>query len=471
MSLRTGINRLSNYFTYLKGQFERAIELYTIAINIDPKNHIYYVNRSFAYFQLKSYTNSIVDATKAVELDENFIKGYYRRALAFMELNDMPNAIKDFEYLHTKLPSNKDITTKLSISRNRLIAERYRLALCQTEIKTIWETLKEIKEPSENNYSGPRIDFDNLNANKVNEIIEFFKQQKMIHSYFVAQLILRCNERFKNMPNITRLDGPNGDQRRITICGDIHGQFYDFLNIFAINGMPSPNNIFIFNGDFVDRGEFSVEVILVMLLINQMNPNCLFLNRGNHENHSMNCLYGFEAEVKNKFKSYVGDDMYIAFKALFEALPICTIVGEKIFIVHGGVPGNGDVSLEEIENINRFEQIPDEGIFCDLLWADPHPSTGTLPSSRGISHRFGSDITERFLSKNNLSCVVRSHEMQDEGYSKMHHDKCVTIFSAPNYCNTMNNKAAFIGVQDNLSLEFTKFNSVSHPVPSALGIK
>jgi len=83
---------------------------------------------------------------------------------------------------------------------------------------------------------------------------------------------------------------------RITVCGDTHGQFYDVVNIFEMNGYPSRTNPYLFNGDFVDRGSFSVEVILTYLLFKIHDPNCIFLTRGNHETKNMNLIYGFKGK-------------------------------------------------------------------------------------------------------------------------------------------------------------------------------
>ena len=91
------------------------------------------------------------------------------------------------------------------------------------------------------------------------------------------------------------------DQEEITVCGDIHGQYYDLLNIFEINGIPSPANPYVFNGDFIDRGSFSVEVIMTMLSWKVCYPNHFFMSRGNHETMQLNKLYGFYGEVKHKY--------------------------------------------------------------------------------------------------------------------------------------------------------------------------
>jgi len=87
---------------------------------------------------------------------------------------------------------------------------------------------------------------------------------------------------------------------KLTVCGDTHGQYYDLCNIFKLNGQPSAENPYLFNGDFVDRGSWGLEVFLTLLGWWLHDPKCMYLTRGNHETKNMNELYGFEGEVKHK---------------------------------------------------------------------------------------------------------------------------------------------------------------------------
>lgn len=99
----------------------------------------------------------------------------------------------------------------------------------------------------------------------------------------------------------------------------------------------------------------------------------------------------------------------------------------------------------------------------DLLWSDPQPFPGKAPSKRGVGYSFGPDITEAFLKVNNLDLVVRSHEVKDEGYLVEHGGKTITIFSAPNYCDSMGNKGAYIHFDETLEPKFTQYEAVPHP--------
>lgn len=203
------------------------------------------------------------------------------------------------------------------------------------------------------------------------------------------------------------------------------------LNIFALNGEPSSDRPYLFNGDFVDRGSFSVEVILTLFAYKLVHPTGVNLTRGNHETKNMNKMYGFEGEVKHK----LDNDINRLFSQCFCQLPLCALIEDKVFVVHGGLASENDVTIADINKLNRVREPPESGLMCDLMWSDPQAPVGRAPSKRGIGLSFGPDVTDNFLQTNELQMVVRSHEVRDEGYEWEHSNKLVTIFSAPNYCD------------------------------------
>ena len=280
-------------------------------------------------------------------------------------------------------------------------------------------------------------------------------------------MLISCKKYFESLPSLLRIDipevGPDTNDPtsnpRVTVCGDTHGQFYDVMNIFKLNGYPSASNPYLFNGDFVDRGSFSVEVILTYLLLKLACPDGIHLLRGNHETKNMNKIYGFEGEVKAKYDNVIFD----LFLEVFCALPLAAVVGEKVFVTHGGLPSTPGVTLKDVEGIKRGREPPDSGLMSDLLWSDPQPFPGKSPSKRGIGFSFGPDITRAFLDNNELDLLVRSHEVKDEGYLVEHGGKCITVFSAPNYVDQMGNKGAFIHFGPDLTPKFTQYEAVEHP--------
>jgi len=293
--------------------------------------------------------------------------------------------------------------------------------------------------------------------------IERFRNQKLIHKRYAIRLLISCKNYFETLPSLLELNVPeqgpeDGAEPRFTVCGDTHGQFYDVLNIFKLNGYPSAANPYLFNGDFVDRGSFSVEVMLTYLLFKMACPDGIYLIRGNHETKNMNKIYGFEGEVRHKYDQKT----FELFLEVFEHLPLAATIGGKVFVTHGGIPVE-PVTLDEIRKIKRGREPGDSGLMSDLLWADPQPFPGKAPSKRGVGYSFGPDITERFLQLNNLELLVRSHEVKDEGYVVEHGGKTITVFSAPNYCDSMANKGAFIRFDASCKTEFVQYEAVPHP--------
>ncbi|XP_018430471.1 PREDICTED: serine/threonine-protein phosphatase 5, partial [Nanorana parkeri] len=181
---------------------------------------------------------------------------------------------------------------------------------------------------------------------------------------------------------------------------------------------------------------------------------------GNHETDTMNQMYGFEGEVKAKYST----QMFQLFSEVFQWLPLAMCVNQRVLIMHGGLFSEDGVTLEQLRNIERNRQPPDSGPMCDLLWSDPQPQDGRSPSKRGVSCQFGPDVTRHFLEENGLDYIIRSHEVKAEGYEVTHNGLCVTVFSAPNYCDQMGNKGAYIHLSgSDLKPKFHQFEAVPHP--------
>ena len=159
---------------------------------------------------------------------------------------------------------------------------------------------------------------------------------------------------------------------------------------------------------------------------------CPTTNRsGNHETLNMNKVYGFEGEVKHKYSQ----QMFQLFTEVFHELPLAYCLGKKVLVVHGGLFSRDDVTLDDIRKIDRRREPPDEGLMSEILWSDPQPMPGRAPSKRGVGLSFGPDVTAKFLERNDLKLVVRSHEVKDAGYEIEADGKLITVFSAPNYCD------------------------------------
>jgi serine/threonine-protein phosphatase 5 len=253
----------------------------------------------------------------------------------------------------------------------------------------------------ETSYQGPRLDngVESISKEFVVEMMDYLKQQKVLHKKYATMIILKCRDIFEKEKSLVDIKVPETEGSEITVCGDIHGQYYDLLNIFSINGNPSETNPYLFNGDFIDRGSFAVEVIMTLCAWKVLYPKHFFMSRGNHESKNLNKLYGFENEVKHKYDIKT----YDLFSDMFCCLPIGHCINGKVLVVHGGLFAKDGVKLDDIRAVNRRREPPDEGIMCETLWSDPCDMDGRHPSKRGVGVQFGPDIARKFLDDNNLS--------------------------------------------------------------------
>jgi len=240
----------------------------------------------------------------------------------------------------------------------------------------------------------------------------------------------------------------------VTICGDIHGQFHDLIELFLIGGS-CPNTNYLFLGDYVDRGYYSVETLTLLIALKVRYKNRITLLRGNHESRQVTQVYGFYDECLRK---YGNSNVWKYFTDLFDYLPLSALIESKIFGLHGGLSPS-ITSLDNIRSIDRVQEVPREGPMSDLLWSDPDERNGWGPSPRGAGQTFGQDISEKFNYNNGLTLIARAHQLVMEGYSWCHDQNVVTIFSAPNYCYRCGNEAAIMTFDENMNYFFSQYDA------------
>lgn len=204
---------------------------------------------------------------------------------------------------------------------------------------------------------------------------------------------------------------------------------------------------------YSNLGDQQSEVLLTLLFAYLLHPKSVFLNRGNHEDLSINVNSNFSPnfknDVKNKFNKY-HTSVFNQVQRLFRRLPLATIVenkaGYKVFICHGGVSERMDLDFIKTD-LNRFsfasiilEEKKASEQLSDLMWSDPIPRSKSksglgcqFNSKRGIGCLFGEDVSASFCEKNGFDVIVRSHELRSNGFSH-DHPHCYTVFSASNYC-------------------------------------
>jgi serine/threonine-protein phosphatase PP1 catalytic subunit len=235
----------------------------------------------------------------------------------------------------------------------------------------------------------------------------------------------------------------------LNVCGDVHGQFYDLLRLFEVGGYP-PDSNYLFLGDYVDRGKFSIETVCLLLCYKYKYPENFFILRGNHECASINKIYGFYDECKRRFSI----KLWKLFTDVFNCLPIAACIDDRILCMHGGLSPELH-SLEQLHLISRPTDIPDKGLLCDLLWSDPdEDANGWGENDRGVSVTFSTSIVNKFAEKNDLDLILRAHQVVQDGYEFFADKKMITVFSAPNYCDEFDNSAGMISIDENLMCSF-----------------
>ncbi|TPP39998.1 Calcineurin-like phosphoesterase family protein [Leishmania donovani] len=269
------------------------------------------------------------------------------------------------------------------------------------------------------------------------------QRQVLIKEEDIRVVLETVREIFITQPMLLEIRPP------VRVCGDTHGQYYDLLRIYEKCGFPPYSN-YLFLGDYVDRGKQSVETIVLQFCYKIVYPENFFLLRGNHECASINKMYGFFDDVKRRYNI----KLFKAFTDVFNTMPVCCVISEKIICMHGGLsPDLTD--LTAINEILRPCDVPDRGILCDLLWADPENEVrGFLESDRGVSYLFGEDIVNDFLDMVDMDLIVRAHQVVQRGYEFFASRQLVTVFSAPNYCGEFDNDAAVMTIDDKLQCSF-----------------
>ncbi|KAM6220926.1 serine/threonine-protein phosphatase with EF-hands 2 [Rhynchocyon petersi] len=190
-------------------------------------------------------------------------------------------------------------------------------------------------------YRGPHLSFPLL-PDHATALLEAFRLKQQLHARYVLNLLHETKKYLIQLPNINRVSTCYSEE--ITVCGDLHGQLDDLIFIFHKNGLPSPERAYVFNGDFVDRGKDSIEILMVLFAFMLVYPKEFHLNRGNHEDHMVNLRYGFTKEVLYKYQIH-GKKILKTLQDVFCWLPLATLIDEKVLILHGGVSDKTDLEL------------------------------------------------------------------------------------------------------------------------------
>ncbi|XP_030649500.1 serine/threonine-protein phosphatase 4 catalytic subunit A isoform X2 [Chanos chanos] len=244
--------------------------------------------------------------------------------------------------------------------------------------------------------------------------IEQLRRCELIKENEVKALCAKAREILVEESNVQRVDSP------VTVCGDIHGQFYDLKELFRVR-----------------------------------YPDRITLIRGNHESRQITQVYGFYDECLRKYGSVT---VWRYCTEIFDYLSLSAIIDGKIFCVHGGLSPSIQ-TLDQIRTIDRKQEVPHDGPMCDLLWSDPEDTTGWGVSPRGAGYLFGSDVVAQFNAANDIHMICRAHQLVMEGYKWHFNETVLTVWSAPNYCYRCGNVAAILELDEHLQKEFIIFEA------------
>ena len=304
---------------------------------------------------------------------------------------------------------------------------------------------------------------ENLNVDRIIQRLLDIRGSRLAKILQLAEteirgLCLKSREIFLSQPILLELNAP------LKICGDIHGQYCDLLRHFEYGGFPPKAN-YMFLGNYVDHGKQSIETISLLLAYKIKYPENFFLLRGNHECAAVNRVYGFYDECKRRYNL----QLWKTFTDCFNCMPVAAIIEEKIFCCHGGLSPDLQ-SMEQIRRIMRPTDVPDLGLLCDLLWADPDREVmGWEGNDRGQSFTFGPEIVSKFLARHDFDLVVRGHQVVEDGYEFFAKRQLITLFSAPNFRGEFDNAGAMMSVDETLmcSFQMLKLKGIGGPPPPA----
>ncbi|XP_038901003.1 serine/threonine-protein phosphatase BSL3 [Benincasa hispida] len=283
----------------------------------------------------------------------------------------------------------------------------------------------------------------------------------------IADLCDSAEKIFSNEPSVLQLKAP------IKIFGDLHGQFGDLMRLFDEYGAPSTAGDiayidYLFLGDYVDRGQHSLETITLLLALKVEYQQNVHLIRGNHEAADINALFGFRIECIERMGERDGIWAWHRINRLFNWLPLAALIEKKIICMHGGI-GRSINHVEQIENIQRpITMEAGSIVLMDLLWSDPTENDsveGLRPNARGPGLvTFGPDRVMEFCNNNDLQLIVRAHECVMDGFERFAQGHLITLFSATNYCGTANNAGAILV----LGRDLVVVPKLIHPLPPAM---
>lgn len=279
------------------------------------------------------------------------------------------------------------------------------------------------------------------------------------------EIIKKVSKIFRKEKTVLQISKKSKDSN-IVIVGDIHGSLGSLIHIFNKNGSPQKTQ-YLFLGDYVDRGENSCEVLILLYAYKCLYPHNIYLLRGNHEFRRLNDKFGFKEECTNRVKQIINgkvisrsNEFYTKITRSYKYLPLCAILNNKIFCVHGGITR----LLKNRKQLFNMKKVTYNFMIngtpqTEFLWSDPDQSISNYDKSpREIGSIFGENALDDFLTKMKFDLVIRGHEYETNGYNWPFgiNNRILTVFSSSHYCGDFNNAAVAL-VNSNCDVDLCVF--------------
>ncbi len=222
-------------------------------------------------------------------------------------------------------------------------------------------------------------------------------------------------------PNVVEIPS-----RNVIFIGDLHGELDSVLSVQKLFNKYR-THIFVFLGDYVDRGPAQIETINMVMALSLSEPERVVMLRGNHESDDVAQRYGFYSEVTRKFSF----DVYSKYLEVFQVLPMAAYGTEGVFACHGGVP-EGVSSLDDIQRCNRINlNFPDDILF-QLAWNDPKNADFRFAANRRGKRvkAYGRKAFDEFCQNLGVKLMIRAHEVFPDGFKKFFDGRLFSVFSS-----------------------------------------
>lgn len=490
---------------YIKISIENILSKYRMNINKIPLLEITNIENKENFIQIESLRTStfLSPDYNNKKLIEGNLSSPNEFLQKYMKKNDKDSKIENAIFSQLKINDSNYFKKSPKEERNDFVIKKHKIDSCIKLSNYSYLAIKNdlIKVKTFNNIENNSLDMIHINESSdyfnnkfynhfidkllinYSELKEMYTKNKVkianyndiksnlpkfpFKSEHIIALAIACRNLVKTQPNVLKLTTP------IKIFGDIHGQFDDLIRFFNKWNYPHEYKNgdieycdYLFLGDYVDRGSFSLEVICLLMSLKLKYPEKIWILRGNHEDRSININFGFYEECRSRLEKDSFTDVYESINDFFDYLPLCATIDNDILCLHGGL-GQNLSNLESIENIKRplivkhEASTKEEQIVMDILWSDPteqdsingiQPNLSRDGSQYGNIVRFGPDIVEKFLESNNLSMIIRAHECVMDGFERFCKGKLITLFSATDYCRQFKNAGGMLLINNKLTI-------------------